>query len=88
MTDLWCDEERGLIEIPVESLLDYWHPIEQDVWSCGTITREEVLAHANDQNRTSTSTTIDSEHFTSHDFNVERISYIEAGITLTSISTQ
>lgn len=67
---------EGYMEIPLETLLEYWDPTLDDVWGCGRILEEDVLAAANELNRTDRPADLKSEHFSSYDFNVARIAYL------------
>lgn len=71
--ELVADE---FMTIPMAALLEYWDPTIDDVWGCGAIDEEDVLRQVNDLNNASYSTPLDSENFSSYDFNTARIAYL------------
>lgn len=62
--------------IPLASLLEYWDPTIDDVWGCGPIDENDVLRQVSSLNNASSPTRLDSENFSSYDFNTARIAYL------------
>jgi hypothetical protein len=62
--------------IPLAVLLEYWDPTIDDVWGCGAINPDDVLRQVNGLNNASYPTRLDSENFSSYEFNTARIAYL------------
>ena len=68
-------KDSNILEIPLEALLEYCDPTLDDPWSCGRISKDDVLDCIEFGETISKMPDYDSELFDSYEYNVARIAH-------------
>lgn len=66
--------DEGIVTIRMDSLLEYWDPIADNVWGCGLITDEEIRNYSGPLRYAPAKQ--NSAEFFDREFNIARIAYL------------